>query len=266
MRVQGNRHMQDETITLYTYATSPYGAKVYWALIYKRVEFDIVYVSPLNQKEIKFTNQKVVPVLKVGSEWRLDSTPLCLWLEELCPSPSFAGNSEQEKRAIQEAHEWVTHNLIALGFRLMADDQMRSSAFKAGRKLVQTLRQTPAGVPWAFQFVWSTVLRQVAFIKRDAAMTDLTKPFWQVRPEIMDELNDKLTRSAYIAGTEQPSYADIAAFSRIATATEHNIEELIRASDTPAIQSWFERMLAAMPETYVPPLVPGQQPRFLTTR
>jgi glutathione S-transferase len=256
--------MQNEKITLYTYATSPYGTKVYWALIYKRLAFHLVYVSPIHQKQIRFTNQKVVPVLRISDKWRLDSTALCRWLDELYPEPALTGRDEQEEAAIREADEWVTHNLIALGFRLMLDKDMRLPAFKAGRKLVKTLRETSGDVPWAMQFAWSTILSRVGFINRDAARTDMSKPFRRVQREIIEELDGKLTNADYIAGTDRPTYADIAAFAQLASATENDMKHLVRASDTPAIQAWFDRMVAAMPERCEPPLVPGRQPEFLT--
>lgn len=90
--------------------------KVYWALIYKPLDFDLVYISPIHRKQIRFTNQKVVPVLQIGSEWRLDSTPLCRRLDELYPKPALSGRDEQEEKVIREADEWVTHNLIAWAF------------------------------------------------------------------------------------------------------------------------------------------------------
>ena len=69
-------------ITLFTYAASPYGMKVYWALIFKKMLFDLQYVSPTDQKELAFTNQRIVPVLKIGDEWRLEPG----WLQTSFPS------------------------------------------------------------------------------------------------------------------------------------------------------------------------------------
>ena len=97
-------------ITLYTYALSPYGMKVYWALIYKRLPFTIRYVSPVDQEEIAFTTQHVVPVLQVGDEWRLDSGPICCWLDELYPEIIISGESESERQAIMEADKWISSN------------------------------------------------------------------------------------------------------------------------------------------------------------
>lgn len=251
---------EQSKVSLYTYPTSPYGSKVYWALIYKKISFDIVYVNPFNQKELKHTGQKIVPVLKVGDEWRLDSTPLCLWLDELYPTPGFTGIDEQEKQAIKQADDWVTNNLIPLAFRVFVDKGMRAEAFKLGRDLVHTYRKTPTPMPWVLQFVWSGILSQVGFIKREAARTDLTKSFQEVRQEMVDHLDTVLSKNDFLAGTQHPSYADIAAFSRFAAAQYNGSSALITPTTTPAIQSWFNRIIAAMPERLEPEMIPGWMP------
>ena len=151
-----------------------------------------MYVNPFHQKEIGFTRQRVVPVLQVGSEWRLDSTPICLWLEELFPSHSYIGVNDLERDEIKKADDWVTRNLIGSTFRSLVDPDVRLEAFSIGRNLVKILRKTSKGVPWFIQFFWSTILKRVPFIKKDAAMTDLSKPFSQIKSEIIDHLNQTL--------------------------------------------------------------------------
>ena len=89
-----------EPIELFTFANSPFGAKVYWALVFKRASFEIAYVNPLTTREIKFSNQSIVPVLKVGDKWTQDSRENCLWLEELFPKRPFSGSTEADRQAI----------------------------------------------------------------------------------------------------------------------------------------------------------------------
>ena len=50
-----------QPVHLYTFANSPFGAKVYWALIYKQIEFEITYVNPITTSEIRFSKQGIVP-------------------------------------------------------------------------------------------------------------------------------------------------------------------------------------------------------------
>ena len=246
------------TVTLYTYALSPFGMKVYWALIYKQIAFDLCYVSPRGHQEIAFTEQRVVPVLMIGDEWRLDSGPLCQWLDERFPATPFAGETDQERRDILLADQWVTENLIALGFRLAIDEDTKRAAFKNGRKLAQIMRQTSGGIPWWAQFVWSKYLRRTGFIRRAAAMTDMTKPFTEVAGEIVEAFDHRLGQTGFIAGTSAPSYADLAAFAQLACAADLKLNVTIGPDASPAISEWFERMLTLLPAAPTPPLIKGR--------
>jgi glutathione S-transferase len=96
-----------ESIRLFTYPNSPFGAKVYWALQFKGVKFDLSYVNGFTFKEIDFTKQKVLPVLRIGDAWVQDSRENCLRLEEIYPELPFAGNTDQEREAIIAADQWV---------------------------------------------------------------------------------------------------------------------------------------------------------------
>ena len=86
-------------IKLYGYSTSPYVRKVACCLYYKQLPFEFVPVNPVDPSEIAFTGQTQVPVLQIGDEWRIDSTPLALWLDELFPErPCLARMKRRNKR------------------------------------------------------------------------------------------------------------------------------------------------------------------------
>ena len=146
-------------ITLYTYAASPYGMKVYWALIFKKMLFDLQYVSPTDQKELAFTNQRVVPVLKIGDEWCLDSGPIYCWLDEHNEEHLIAGADSAERQQTTEADNWVTNSVIGLSFRSFIDNGKPFSAFRNGRKLANVMRRTCGEIPWWAQFVWVNLTR-----------------------------------------------------------------------------------------------------------
>lgn len=74
--------------------------KVYWALVFKDIEFKLQYVNPQDQREVSFTNQTIVPVVKIDEEWRMDSGPICCWLDERFPERPIAGSNDQERKAI----------------------------------------------------------------------------------------------------------------------------------------------------------------------
>lgn len=87
-----------ELMRLFTYANSPFGMKVYWALQYKRAEFEIQNANPFIRKEIAFTKQDLVPVLQIGKVWRQDSRENCVWFDEFYPQRPFAGNTGSAAR------------------------------------------------------------------------------------------------------------------------------------------------------------------------
>ena len=134
-------------VKLYTYALSPFGMKVYWALVYKRIPFEIVYVHPRDQREIAFTLQNVIPVLEVGDDWKLNSADICIWLDELFPEHQISGKTGPSREAILAADEWVTANIIALVFRSIIDREESRNTFHNGRVLGRTMRQTSGGAP-----------------------------------------------------------------------------------------------------------------------
>jgi hypothetical protein len=66
-------------VRLYTYAMSPFAAKVHCFLLYKRIPFECFYVHPLRvRQDLPVGHQ--IPVVTVDTESRADSTPsACGW-------------------------------------------------------------------------------------------------------------------------------------------------------------------------------------------
>ena len=255
---------QTRKIALYTYALSPFGMKVYWALVYKGLDFDLHYVSPRGQAEIAFTGQHVVPVLKVDEDWRLDSGPICQWLDDMFPDRPVAGENEEARAAILAADEWVTRNIIGLGFRKAVDPATRFAAFWDGRKLAQVMRKTSGGIPWSAQFVWSRLIRQAKFIQDGAAMTDQSKSFSQLEQDTITAFDTKLESTGFLAGTEAPSYADLSAFAQLACATDLKFMRGLNASSSPEIADWFARVANTLPRYDHPELITGRKPAHTT--
>ena len=97
---------------LYTYPTSPYGMKVGCYLKYKQLEYKFVPVNPVTNRQIRFTRQRQVPVLKIGDEWRKESSDLGIWLHELFPERPLLGQNEAQKHRIIEIDQWISHSFI----------------------------------------------------------------------------------------------------------------------------------------------------------
>lgn len=248
-----------EPIRLYTYANSPFGQRVYWALQFKHLKFDLVYVNPFSTKEISFTKQRLVPVLEIGKEWRQDSHKCCLWLEELFPERSFAGTTDMERESIIATDRWVTNNLIAQIFRMVIDKN-RPVSKRNARRMIDILRDTSSNMPWGTQYIWHILVRLAPFVSRAANMLDQEKDFETLHSEILHDFERRICESGFLAGTEQPTLADVAAFGQIAFSSTHNFEGTLKASSSPAVFAWYNRVRSYFPNNPVPSLYPTWPP------
>ena len=111
-------------IKLYGYSTSPFVRKLGCCLYFKQLPFEFVPVDPTNPEQIAFTGQTQVPVLQIDDEWRNDSTPLALWLDELFPAQPLFGRNAQERELILNVDKWVTDSLILSSFRYAREGEM----------------------------------------------------------------------------------------------------------------------------------------------
>ena len=249
-----------KSVVLYTYALSPYGMKVYWALIFKKLQFQLQYVSSINQKEVAFTDQRMVPVVKINDDWRLDSGPICCWLDEIFPDHPISGKSLAERQAVIEADEWVSRNIIGLSFRSVIDNDTFLSAFRNGRILAKVMRKTSGQIPWAAQFIWVNVLRRAKFIIDSAEQVGRNISLAECRHTILKEAESRLESTGYLAGTPSPSYADISFFAQLAGSTTFNMEGSLTADSSQAILEYYKDMSRYFDLENKPPLVPGWQP------
>jgi len=250
-------------VKLYTYALSPYGMKVYWALVFKGIRFSIDYVNPATKASIAFTNHKVVPVVQIDDEWRLDSGPICCWLDERFSDRPVAGADRDEKEAIAAADQWVSDNVIGLSFRSIIDDESFFSAFRNGRILANTMRKTTQGIPWWAQFVWYKRMRNTQFLVSDANKVNRSVSMAECRAGIVEQLDAKLQKTGYVAGTNSPSYADLSIFAQLMCNTTLGFEGALLAKSSPLIEEFYGSMCGYLNLAQAPSLVPGWQPLFL---
>lgn len=250
----------DKQTILYTYALSPYGMKVYWALVFKGIDFDLRYVNFRDQHEVSFTGQRIVPVVTVDDEWRFDSGPICCWLDEHFPDSPIAGAGEDEHEAILVADDWVTRNVLGLSWRCILDDESLFSAYRNGRILAQTMRKTYGGIPWGMQFFWYRLLRKVPFIVRDANTVDRSISMAECRAGVLQGLEKRLESTGFVAGTETPTYADISIFAQLVCNTTLGFEGGLLANSSPVVEKFYHDMCSYMDLKHRPKLVADWQP------
>ena len=244
---------------LSTYALSPYGMKVYWALIFKKVDFSLHYVGFKDQREISFTNQHIVPVVEIDDEWRIDSGPICCWLDEQFPDTLIAGSSDDERYAIL-ADDWVTKNVLGLSWRSIVDDDARFSAYRNCRILADHMDKTYGGVSWWMKLVWYWLLKRRPFVIRDASTVNRDISMAQCRAEIVEQLDERLGSTGFVAGTKTPSYADISMFSILVCTKTLEMEGALVPESSPAIEKFYHNMCSYIDLKGPPELVPGWHP------
>jgi len=104
-------------IKLYGYSTSPFVRKVAACLYYKKLPFEHVPVNPVDPKaSIGFTGKTQVPVLKIGEEWKTDSTPIAIWLDELYPERPLLPSEPEARADILKIDDWINHSFFPSAF------------------------------------------------------------------------------------------------------------------------------------------------------
>ena len=103
-------------ILLYTYAMSPFAAKVHCFLLYKGLDFECFYINPLRVKQHLPVGRQI-PVVTIGDESRADSTPIGLWLDELFPDrPRLLPADGPERERLLAIDTWYRQPLAGVDY------------------------------------------------------------------------------------------------------------------------------------------------------
>ncbi|XVE94531.1 hypothetical protein REPUB_Repub02eG0016800 [Reevesia pubescens] len=95
-------------VVLYQYEACPFCNKVKAFLDYNNIPYKIVEVNPMSKKEIKWSDYKKVPILKVDGEQMVDSSDIIDKLfHKINPDSSIPDGDEEKKW-----REWVDKRLV----------------------------------------------------------------------------------------------------------------------------------------------------------
>ena len=229
--------MKENDITLYNYATSPYGRKILAALKYKGVKFDQVYVNPISTKEIKFTRQRIIPILSIGEAWKVDSNQQAFWLDELFPQNPLFGEKTEDKKAIQDLVHWCDEFFIAAIFKMITIKKNPHHYWWNGFKLGKRVQATSPNLPFFTPLFWAFVVNSAPFVHREAR---------KVKNHSQKEINDKLSHFLFSKLEKMPnlygdeiSFADLAFFSQIELLKEFKFTYFDEALDNELIRQWY---------------------------
>ena len=244
-----------EKITLYGYPTSPYVMKVGCFLNYKQLPYTFIPVDPMSPKRIKFTGQKQVPVLSIGDEWRIDSTPIGIWLNDRFADRNILGHSDEAADKIMSIDKWVSDQLIAGRFRHAVEWENTWDSLRNGWKLSRAVHNATPLKSYV-RFVWPFGLRKADFILKIVSGLDLDEPIADMRQRLCDEFVAHLADGPFLGGEQCISLADLSAYPTIVSGHLMGMH-----ADSPMLRNqqvieWCKRVQEELPRN--PLLVPDE--------
>lgn len=242
-------------IRLYSYPTSPYAQKVGCYLKYKQLDYELVGVNPMTNAEIRFTQQRRVPVLKIGDEWRLESSELGLWLDELYPENPIMPADTSAKAEILSIDRWVSDSVIPAHFRRAVEWENPIHSIQNGWKLARAVHDaTP--LQWYARVIWPFAVRRAPFIVHMIRGMDLRESIADQITRLQKEFVEHLQGGPFFAGQSKPTLADLSAFPVVVSGHLMGMKTRRSLLDNPDINSWSKRVQSHLPDN--PLLVPDR--------
>ena len=248
-------HLPQTPIRLYSYPTSPYAQKVGCYLKYKKLDFELVGVNPITSAEIAFTGQKRVPVLKIGDEWRLESSELGLWLEELYPEIPIMPADEAARAEVLAVDQWVSESLIPTIFRRAVEWENPIYSIQNGWKLARAVHNA-SPLPWYARVLWPLAVKRAPFILRMVGELDLTESIAERITRMQKEFAEHLDDGPFFAGQSKPTLADLSAYPIVVSSHLMGMKTMGSLIDDPVLASWSRRVQTHLPDN--PLLVPDK--------
>lgn len=245
-----------QPIKLYTFALSPFGVKVYWALRAKGLDFELIYVEPFRAPEIKFTGQIEVPVLAIGDDWKLDSTPIIRWLDERYPDTPLAGRNETERAKIGEMDDWVSHRFIPSFFRHTVNNRDLVASVPTGYTLARQMRDT-SGLPLPLFWIWPIVLRTAGFIRHEVRKVRDFRTVEEMDEAMMSDLETYLADGPFMGGFEVPTLADVSAYAQIHSNIALPLRGALDFRTSDIVNQWMQRVETTLVHENAPALYEG---------
>lgn len=245
---------QPAPVTLYTYAMSPYAAKVHCFLLYKGIRFECFYINPLRVKQDLPVGRQI-PVVTIGDESRADSTPIGLWLDERFPElPRLLPESGEERERLLEIDGWITQRMIPRSFRFFPGEGL--DRWLNGWRLSSVMNGTArGGLPLMLRAAWPVFIQRVPFVRRLLEMADDGLPQHESKRKLYQEFIAHPGDGPFLAGRATPSLPDLAAYPQFALFYLTGFRGGEDILDYPEIMSWLKRMGPYVSGT--PPLVPA---------
>ncbi|KAJ6999156.1 prostaglandin E synthase 2 [Populus alba x Populus x berolinensis] len=100
--------LMPKDVVLYQYEACPFCNKVKAFLDYYNIPYKVVEVNPINKKEIKWSDYKKVPILKIDGEQMVDSSDIVDKLFQRIHPDNSVTESDEER----QWRGWVDNHLV----------------------------------------------------------------------------------------------------------------------------------------------------------
>lgn len=243
-------------IKLYGYATSPFVRKVAACLYYKNLPFEHIPVNPIDpEKTIGFTGGTQVPVLTVGEDWKADSTPIAIWLDDLYPDRPLLPVEPVQREAILEIDEWLNNSFYPGFFRIALDGRKDLNfKFRGWRLAALVSAQTP--LPEKIRHMWPDIISQAPFIKKMVESLDRTETIENMQMRLGGEMFAHLGDGPFLGGSKSPTLVDFSLFPQLVFPYMAGLAHKITTDDIPALKTWRQNVAKHLPKN--PILVPDE--------
>ncbi|MEE4378078.1 MAG: glutathione S-transferase family protein [Candidatus Competibacteraceae bacterium] len=236
--------VKSNEILLYVDATDPYSAMVNCWLDYKGLEFSVIHVSPLSRRQIGFTAQSTLPVLKIGDEWRVGSLQIGLWLEERFPDKPLLGRTRAQRELILQLNLWVDNQMISA----LLGGYLRNGRFldkvRNGWRLSAVLNRARPFSPLV-RLIWPIILQRR--LNNNASVAAAQQPMHEIDLQVCREWLERLGQGPFLGELNEPSLADLGAFPQWLLPYRLGLHWHHAFLEFPAILNWMQRVQATLP-------------------
>lgn len=230
--------------TVYVFALSPFSAKVRCFLNLKGLDYEVYYVNPLQQdRELAFSGQRKVPVLRFGEEVKIDSTPIGLWLDEKFPDTyPLLPQQEPLRKKLLDIDHWISNELMATSFRNSQLVPFRTKLRNGWRSAAVVDRTTPGGIPWWLKAGWPLLIKFAGGHIRTLINSVPDNDSSAMQRRVCEQFIAHLEEGPFLAGQNQPSIPDCAAYAHFMLPYLHGLDGYGEFTAYGEIRRWANRM------------------------
>ncbi len=241
-------------IKLYGYSTSPFVRKVAACLYYKHLPFEHIPVNPVDpDRMIGFTGGRQVPVLAIGDEWKLDSTPIAIWLDERYPERPLLPSCPEMRAKIMKIDDWLNESFLPSYFR-SALDAKKDLAFKYRAWRLAALVSAHTPLPEKIRHMWPDILQMAPFIVEMVSKIDREESLQDMQMRLGMEMVRHLNRGPFLGGSDTPTLVDLALFPQLIFPYMAGLTDKIPTDAVPQLKIWTRAVAKHLPRN--PILVP----------